>query len=123
MGQVKFMFPNRYSVYLHDTPSRYLFEREARAFSAGCIRTERPFELAELLLAPQGWDQARIQEVLDSGRLTNVVLETPMPVLLTYFTAGVDDDGMLFFFPDIYERDKRIADGLAAPFRFEPPVD
>ena len=123
MGQVKFMFPNRYSVYLHDTPSRYLFEREARAFSAGCIRTERPFELAELLLAPQGWDRARIQEVLDSGRLTNVVLETPMPVLLTYFTAGVDDDGMLFFFPDIYERDKRIADGLAAPFRFEPPVD
>jgi murein L,D-transpeptidase YcbB/YkuD len=123
MGQVKFMFPNRYNVYLHDTPSRYLFDREARAFSAGCIRTERPFELAELLLASQGWDRARIQEVLDSGRLTNVVLETPMPVLLTYFTAGVDDDGKLFFFPDIYERDKRIADGLAAPFRFEPPVD
>ena len=123
MGQVKFMFPNSYSVYLHDTPSRYLFEREARAFSAGCIRTERPFELAELLLAPQGWDRARIQEVLDSGKLTNVVLEIPMPVLLTYFTAGVDDDGKLFFFPDIYERDKRIADGLAAPFRFEPPVD
>jgi murein L,D-transpeptidase YcbB/YkuD len=123
MGQVKFMFPNRYSVYLHDTPSRYLFEREARAFSAGCIRTERPFELAELLLGPQGWDRARIQEVLDSGRLTNVVLETPMPVLLTYFTAGVDDEGTLFFFPDIYERDKRIADELSAPFRFEPPVD
>ncbi len=123
MGQVKFMFPNRYSVYLHDTPSRYLFEREARAFSAGCIRTERPFELVELLLGPQGWDRARIQEVLDSGRLTNVVLETPMPVLLTYLTSRVDDDGTLYFFPDVYERDRRIAEGLAAPFRFEPPVD
>ena len=123
MGQVKFMFPNRYAVYLHDTPSRYLFEREARAFSAGCIRTERPLELAELLLSPQGWDQARIREVLDSGKLTNVVLETPMPVLLTYFTARVNDDGTLFFFPDVYDRDKRISTGLAAPFSFEPPAD
>ena len=121
MGLVKFMFPNQYSVYLHDTPSRYLFDREARAFSAGCIRTERPFELAELLLAPQGWDQARIQQVLDSGRLTNVVLETPMPVLLTYLTARVDDDGTLLFFPDVYERDARISRALAAPFSFEPP--
>ena len=123
MGQVKFMFPNRYAVYLHDTPSRYLFDREARAFSAGCIRTERPLELAELLLAPQGWDQARIQQVLDSGRLTNVTLDTPMPVLLTYFTARVNDDGTLFFFADVYDRDKRISAGLAAPFSFEPPAD
>lgn len=121
MGQVKFMFPNEYSVYLHDTPSRYLFEREARAFSAGCIRTERPFELAELLLGPQGWDSASIQDVLDSGKLTNVVLETPMPVLLTYLTARVTDTGMLLFFPDVYERDAAIAAGLAAPFSFEPP--
>ncbi len=121
MGQVKFMFPNEYSVYLHDTPSRYLFEREARAFSAGCIRTERPFELAELLLGPQGWDSARIQDVLDSGKLTNVVLATPMPVLLTYLTARVTDNGTLLFFPDVYERDAAIAAGLAAPFSFEPP--
>ena len=121
MGLVKFMFPNQYSVYLHDTPSRYLFDREARAFSAGCIRTERPFELAELLLAPQGWDRARIQEVVDSGKLTNIVLETPMPVLLTYFTARVTGDGTLLFFPDVYERDQRVAAGLAGPFRFEPP--
>ena len=123
MGMVKFMFPNPYSVYLHDTPSRYLFERDARAFSAGCIRTERPFELAELLLGPQGWDKARIQEVLDSGELTNVVLEKPMPVLLTYFTARVRSDGTLLFFPDVYERDQRVSDGLAAPFRFKPPGD
>ena len=123
MGLVKFMFPNQHSVYLHDTPSRYLFEREARAFSAGCIRTERPFELAELLLGPQGWDRSRIQAVLDSGELTNVVLETPMPVLLTYFTARVTSDGTLLFFPDIYERDRRIAEGLTAPFRFKPPGD
>ena len=121
MGQIKFMFPNEYSVYLHDTPSRYLFAREARAFSAGCIRTERPIELAELLLGPQGWDSARIQDVLDSGKLTNVVLETPMPVLLTYLTARVNDDGTLLFFPDVYERDAAIAAGLEEPFSFKPP--
>jgi murein L,D-transpeptidase YcbB/YkuD len=121
MGRVKFMFPNRYAVYLHDTPSRYLFEREGRAFSAGCIRTERPFELAEFLLGPQGWDQARIQKVLDSGELTNVVLRTPMPVLLTYFTARVNLDGTLLFFPDVYDRDKRVVEALAAPFSFRPP--
>lgn len=123
MGQVKFMFPNRYAVYLHDTPSRYLFDREDRAFSAGCIRTERPFELAELLLGPQGWDSARLQSVVDSGELTNVVLQTPMPVLLTYFTARVDDDGTLYFFPDIYNRDQLISESLAAPFRLDPPLD
>ena len=71
---------------------------------------------------PQGWDQARIQEVLDPGRLNNVVLETPMPVLLTYVTARVNSDGTLFFFPDVYGRDKRITEGLAAPFSFEPPT-
>ncbi len=71
----------------------------------------------------QGWDRARIQQVLDSGRLTNVTLETPMPVLLTYLTARVDDDGTLHFFPDVYDRDQPIADGLAAPFRFEPPAE
>lgn len=123
LGQVKFMFPNEYAVYLHDTPSRYLFEREARTFSSGCIRTERPFELAELLLSPQGWDQARIQAVLDSGELTNVVLETPMPVMLTYFTARTDNDGTLLFFPDVYARDQRISEGLAAPFSFDPPSE
>jgi murein L,D-transpeptidase YcbB/YkuD len=98
-----------------------LFEREGRAFSAGCIRTERPFELAEFLLGPQGWDQARIQKVLDSGELTNVVLRTPMPVLLTYFTARVNLDGTLLFFPDVYDRDKRVVEALAAPFSFRPP--
>ena len=101
--------------------ARYLFDRESRTFSSGCIRTERPLELAELLLGPQGWDQARIQSVLDSGELTNVVLETPMPVLLTYLTARPDADGAVFFFPDVYNRDQRIAEALDAPFLFEPP--
>ena len=77
--------------------------------------------LAELLLGPQGWDSARIQDVLDSGKLTNVVLETPMPVLLTYLTARVNDDGTLLFFPDVYERDAAIAAGLEEPFSFKPP--
>lgn len=121
LGQVKFMFPNKHAVYLHDTPSKYLFERAGRAFSAGCIRTQNPFDLAELLLAPQGYDRQRIQEVLDSKQLTNIVLETPMPVLLTYFTARADPDGTVHFFDDVYERDGKVAEALARPFTFEPP--
>jgi len=121
LGRVKFMFPNKHSVYLHDTPSKYLFERAGRAFSHGCIRTQNPFDLAELLLAPQGWDRQRIQETLDSKELTNVVLETPVPVLITYFTARVDPDGTVHFFDDVYQRDQRVAEALARPFSFELP--
>jgi murein L,D-transpeptidase YcbB/YkuD len=121
LGRVKFMFPNKYAVYLHDTPSKYLFERAGRAFSHGCIRTQNPFDLAELLLAPQGWDRQRIQETLDSKKLTNVVLEKPMPVLLVYLTARADPDGTVHFFDDVYERDQRVAEALAKPFSFDPP--
>jgi len=121
LGRVKFIFPNKYAVYLHDTPSKYLFERAGRAFSHGCIRTQNPFDLAELLLAPQGWDRQRIQETLDSKELTNIVLETPMPVMLTYFTARADPDGTVHFFDDVYQRDQRVAEALAKPFSFELP--
>jgi murein L,D-transpeptidase YcbB/YkuD len=121
LGRVKFMFPNKHAVYLHDTPSKYLFERAGRAFSHGCIRTQNPFDLAELLLASQGWDRQRIQETLDSKQLTNVVLEKPMPVLLTYFTARADPDGTVHFFDDIYQRDQRVAEALAKPFSFDLP--
>ncbi len=121
LGRIKFMFPNKYAVYLHDTPSKYLFERAGRAFSHGCIRTQNPFDLAELLLAPQGWDRQRIQETLDSKQLTNVVLEKPMPVLLTYFTARADPDGTVHFFDDVYQRDQRVAEALAKPFSFDLP--
>jgi len=121
LGRVKFIFPNKHAVYLHDTPSKYLFERAGRAFSHGCIRTQNPFDLAELLLAPQGWDRQRIQETLDSKELTNIVLETPVPVLLTYFTVRVDSNGTVNFFDDVYKRDERVAEALARPFSFDLP--
>jgi len=66
LGQVKFMFPNTYMVYLHDTPSKGLFARSGRTFGSGCIRTENPFDLAALLLGEQGWDRARIDQVVAS---------------------------------------------------------
>jgi murein L,D-transpeptidase YcbB/YkuD len=72
-------------------------------------------------LAPQGWDRQRIQETLDSKQLTNVVLEKPMPVLLTYFTARADPDGTVHFFDDVYQRDQRVAEALAKPFSFDLP--
>ena len=121
LGRVKFMFPNRYMVYLHDTPSKGLFARSERAFSHGCIRTENPFELAELLLADQGWDRRRIEEVMESGRTTRVDLSEPITVMLLYWTAEVGEDGTVFFRKDIYSRDAAVIAGLAEPYRFSLP--
>jgi murein L,D-transpeptidase YcbB/YkuD len=118
LGLVKFMFPNRYLVYLHDTPSRELFDETARAFSSGCIRIERPFELAELLLADAGWNSDSIARAVGTGRTRTVQLRRPTPVLLLYWTAWLDDDGRMNFRSDIYGRDGRLARMLDEPFRF-----
>lgn len=120
LGRVKFMFPNKHAVYLHDTPSKYLFGQAERAFSHGCIRVEHPFEFAELLLGPD-WDQDKIKTVLDSKQTKTVLLPKPLPVLLMYWTAIVREDGEVFFYNDVYERDQKIADALAEPFRIELP--
>jgi murein L,D-transpeptidase YcbB/YkuD len=121
LGAIKFMFPNEHSVYLHDTPARALFERTARAFSSGCIRVERPLELARLLLDdPVRWSDDRLREAVASGRTQTVPVRLTVPVLLLYFTATVDADGTLRFRPDLYGRDKAIVAALAAPFRFAP---
>ena len=118
LGLVKFMFPNRYAVYLHDTPSRELFDRAERTFSSGCIRVERPFELAELLLADQpGWDMAQIDRVLAGGETTAVRLAQPMPVLILYGTAWVEADGTVHFRRDVYRRDAQVLDALEDEFR------
>jgi L,D-transpeptidase YcbB len=116
LGRVKFMFPNDYSVYLHDTPSRDLFTRESRAFSSGCIRVEEPLELAEQLLG-RGWGRRRIDDAIDSGETRTVFLDQPMPVMLLYWTAEVDAPGVVSFFPDVYGLDDAIIQALAAPFR------
>jgi murein L,D-transpeptidase YcbB/YkuD len=122
LGRVKFMFPNKYMVYLHDTPSKGLFARSERAFSHGCVRTENPLQLAELLLGEQGWDQARIDQVLESKKTTRVDLETPMPVMLLYWTAEAEEDGTMRFRKDFYDRDAAVIEGLDEPFRVDPPA-
>ena len=120
LGRVKFMFPNKYAVYLHDTPSRSLFDRGDRTFSAGCIRVENPFDLAEELLGSAGWTQERFQAVLDSGEITTVFLPEPLPVLMLYWTAVVSTNGVVTFYNDVYDRDQAIAEALDEPFRLEP---
>ena len=115
LGRVKFMFPNDYAVYLHDTPSRDLFTRDNRAFSSGCIRVENPLELAEILLG-RSWSRERIDTLIASGRTQTVFLDKPMPLMLLYWTAEVDAEGKVLFFPDVYERDAAVIKALAEPF-------
>jgi murein L,D-transpeptidase YcbB/YkuD len=121
LGRVKFIFPNKYMVYLHDTPSKGLFARTERAFSHGCIRTQNPFELATLLLGDQGWNRARVDQVVASKKNTRVNLEEPITVMLLYWTAEADDEGTVFFRRDVYDRDAPIIKGLDQPFRVDPP--
>jgi murein L,D-transpeptidase YcbB/YkuD len=121
LGRVKFMFPNKYMVYLHDTPSKGLFARSERTFSSGCIRVQNPFDLAELLLEDQGWDRARIDQVISSRKTTRINLDKPIPVMLLYWTAEADADGTVFFRKDVYNRDAPIINGLDEPFRVSLP--
>jgi murein L,D-transpeptidase YcbB/YkuD len=122
LGRVKFMFPNAHAIYIHDTPSKRLFTRSERTFSSGCIRVERPFELAELVLDdPVRWDQQGIQQVLDSGRTQRVNLKEPLPVLILYWTAEADANGRVHFRKDVYGRDERVLEALNGEFRFVAP--
>jgi murein L,D-transpeptidase YcbB/YkuD len=96
-----------------------LFERPARAFSSGCIRLERPRELAVLLLNdPVEWDRARLDAAIADGAIRTVMLKRPIPVLLLYFTAEADELGTPSFRPDLYGHDKAVLAGLAEQFRF-----
>jgi murein L,D-transpeptidase YcbB/YkuD len=106
LGQVKFIFPNHRSVYIHDTPGKTLFDRPQRSFSSGCIRVETPLALARHLLSEQGWDRDRIEATIARGKRKTVVLERPVPVHLVYFTTWVDADGTVNFREDIYGRDR-----------------
>lgn len=115
LGRVKFIFPNKHFVFLHDTPSKSLFEQAERTFSSGCIRVENPFELAEILLADKGYGQTRIGETLKSGDLENVYLAKPLPTLLLYWTAFTTLAGKCNFRNDIYDRDRTIAKALDGP--------
>jgi murein L,D-transpeptidase YcbB/YkuD len=112
LGQVKFMFPNNYSVYLHDTPSKYLFARDDRAFSHGCIRVQSPLKLAEVLLNDTKWDQEKIKQVIDEKKETVVYLKKPIDILLLYWTCGFYDNKDVFFLKDIYNRDQKVLEQL-----------
>lgn len=110
LGIVKFLFPNSHAVYLHDTPSKRLFNENVRAFSHGCMRVRNPVQLAEVVLAKdKGWDKDTINDLANKGPEENeIVLDQPIPVHITYFTAEVGDDGDVQTFGDIYGHEKRI---------------
>lgn len=109
LGRVKFMFPNKFSIYLHDTPGRYLFSENERGFSSGCIRIEKPIDLAEYLLADQEkWNREKIEEEMTKDKEKIVYLNKPIKIYLQYNTAWVDSLGNLNFREDIYNRDQKI---------------
>jgi murein L,D-transpeptidase YcbB/YkuD len=114
LGLVKFMFPNQYNIYLHDTPAKSLFGREVRAFSHGCIRLNDPFDFAYALLEVQEADpETFFQQRLRSGSESRVNLNDPVPVHIVYRTAFTHTTGQLNFRRDIYNRDSRIWSALA----------
>ena len=113
LGRVKFMFPNGHNVYIHDTPDTGLFDHARRAYSSGCIRIDRPMQLARALLArTDAWDDKRIQRAVASGRTVRARLDQPVPVRIVYRTAWVDGDGSLQLRPDIYGRDRALANRM-----------
>lgn len=110
LGGVKFMFPNNNAIYLHDTPADHLFDRVERDFSHGCVRVERPVDLAAYALRDKPeWTRQRIESAMFDGNREQVNLDEPIPVYLLYFTAYVEEDGRVRFFRDLYEHDEELA--------------
>lgn len=120
LGRIKFMFPNPFHVYLHDTPSKSLFGRNSRALSHGCIRVQSPLELGRMILANDSGNTVtdkRIDQILESGKTTGISLKNPLPVFLLYTTAKGDADGGVSFSPDVYGRDAAVIEALNRPPR------
>jgi murein L,D-transpeptidase YcbB/YkuD len=121
LGRMKFMLPNPHAVYLHDTPARRLFDKRERAFSSGCIRLEEPLELAVLLLDDaERWSAEAVGAAVQTGETRTLPVKRRVPVLVLYFTAEAQADGLAQFRPDLYGRDAQVAAALRAPFRFSP---
>ena len=119
LGEVKFIFPNPYNVYVHDTPGRTLFSREDRAFSHGCIRLQKKWELLLSLMQGQDdWNMDKINEILASGKTTTVHLPDPIDILILYWTAGADREDRIFFNKDVYSRDDEVLTALDTPWEF-----
>lgn len=119
LGRIKFVFPNPYSVYMHDTPARELFARAERAASSGCIRVEDPLTLAVSLLAdPQAWSREALEAAIATGVTRTVTLREPVAVILMYWTVEVDEDGTVHFRRDLYRRDGALLRALDEDFSF-----
>ena len=114
LGQMKIDMPNPLAIFLHDTPSKALFEREERTFSHGCVRTDQPFDLAVKMLAGTEWTRARIDETVAAGKTVTAQLPAPIPVYVVYLTARADANGRLNRFDDVYGLDGAIAGALGA---------
>jgi murein L,D-transpeptidase YcbB/YkuD len=110
LGVVKFSFPSQHTIYMHDTPDKWMFAQKQRTLSHGCLRLRNPVRLADLVLAEdKGWDKAHIAELIKSGPLNNAIaIEKKIPIHLTYFTAWVDDKGTVRTYADVYGHEKRI---------------
>ena len=126
LGKIKFMIPNPYSVCMHDTPARWLFESTNRALSHGCIRLDDPLSFAALILDSEGWTRAEVDSQIDSGITRTVALKSPLPVYIAYWTVEVDEMGRVHFYNDPYGRDAAALEALDRSVRSDHhvwPVD
>jgi murein L,D-transpeptidase YcbB/YkuD len=118
LGLVKFLFPNKHSVYLHDTPSRQLFDKAGRTFSHGCIRVEDPLKLADIILGDRlGWSRSKVDGIVAGGKMQSVGLPKPLPVLILYWTVDPSPQNGTAFYADVYGRDAVLIKALNAPFK------
>lgn len=112
LGQVKFIFPNAHSVYMHDTPKKHFFDYPVRAFSHGCVRVHEPLKFAEYLLTQDGsWDQAQFDRLLKQGTESGIRLKKFVPIHIEYYTAQADERGRAHFLADVYRHDQEILEG------------
>jgi len=120
LGRVKFLFPNKHAIYMHDTPARNLFKKDIRALSHGCVRVQKPIEFAEIILKTEGWTPARIAAAIASGKNQTVFLSKKIPVYLGYYTAWADDEGNVRLKDDVYGRDRVLNQALEQNYKARP---
>jgi murein L,D-transpeptidase YcbB/YkuD len=122
LGVVKFLFPNKHDVYMHDTPQRFLFAKPVRAESHGCMRVENPDQLATLLLKEdQGWSSGKVASAIQGSYDQHIALRQKIPVYVNYFTLRVNEDGSISTFNDLYGHDARMAAALKFGGAMPPP--
>lgn len=112
LGQIRFNLPNPFAVYLHDTPSKRLFERANRALSHGCIRVQSPTELAAAVLNDRNWSREALEAAMSQGASQTIPLGAPIPVYVLYFTTALDQSGQVVYLDDIYRRDRAVVAAL-----------